>query len=49
MIGRVAVAWHRGETEEGEREVDKGGPRCNFIEMQGPYCNAQITFKPELK
>jgi hypothetical protein len=26
-------------------EEDEGGPRCNFIEMQGPYCNALINFK----
>jgi hypothetical protein len=35
--------------EEREREVDEGGPNCNFVEMQGPYCNASITFKPVLK
>jgi hypothetical protein len=33
-----AVACGRGETEEREREVDEGGPKCNFREMQGPYC-----------
>jgi hypothetical protein len=36
-------------TEEREREVDEGGPGCNFGEMQGPYCNASITFNPVLK
>jgi hypothetical protein len=36
-------------TEEREREVDEEGPNCNIIEMQGPYCNASITFKPVLK
>jgi hypothetical protein len=36
-------------TEEREREVDEEGPKCNIIEMQGPYCNAYITFKPRLK
>jgi hypothetical protein len=45
----VAAACGRGETEEREREVDEGGPKCNFREMQGPYCNASITFKPVLK
>jgi hypothetical protein len=32
--------------EEIGPEEDEGGPRCNFIEMQGPYCNSLITFKP---
>jgi hypothetical protein len=45
----VAAACGRGETEEREREVDEGGSKCNFREMQGPYCNASITFKPVLK
>jgi hypothetical protein len=45
----VVAACGRGETEEGEREVDEGGLKCNFREMQGPYCNASITFKPVLK
>jgi hypothetical protein len=45
----VAAACGRGETEEREREVDEGGPKYNFREMQGPYCNASITFKPEPK
>jgi hypothetical protein len=45
----VAVACGKGETEEREREVDEGGPKCNFREMQGPYSNASITFKPVLK
>jgi hypothetical protein len=45
----VAVACRRGETEEREREVDEGGSKRNFREMQGPYYNASITFKPVLK
>jgi hypothetical protein len=45
----VAAACGRGETEEGEREVDKEGLNCNFREMQGPHFNASITFKPVLK
>jgi hypothetical protein len=45
----VAAARGRGKTEEGEREVDEGGPKYNFRKMQGPYCNASITFKPVLK
>jgi hypothetical protein len=36
----VAAACGRGETEERKRGVDEGGPKCNFREMQGPYCNA---------
>jgi hypothetical protein len=43
---RRATEKNRGE---GEREVDEGGSKCNFREMQGPYCNASITFKPVLK
>jgi hypothetical protein len=35
--------------EEREREIDEEGPKCNIIELQGPYCNASITFKPVLK
>jgi hypothetical protein len=45
----VAAACGRGETEEVGREVDEEGLNCNFREMQGPYCNASITFKPVLK
>jgi hypothetical protein len=45
----VAAACGRGETEEGEREVDEEGLNCNFREKQGSYCNASITFKPVLK
>jgi hypothetical protein len=37
------------ETEEREREVDEGGRSCKLQKVQGPYYNAQITFKPELK
>jgi hypothetical protein len=33
----------------GGREVDEGGLDCNFQKGQGPYYNAQVTFKPELK
>jgi hypothetical protein len=45
----VAAACGRGEAEEREREVDEGGPVCNFRELQGPYCNISITFKPVLE
>jgi hypothetical protein len=45
---RVAVARGR-ETEEMGREVDEGGPSCQFQKIQGPHCNAQVTFIPELK
>jgi hypothetical protein len=45
----VAAACGRREAEEREREVDEGGLKCNLREMQGPYCNASITFKPVLK
>jgi hypothetical protein len=48
MAGRAAAARGR-ETEEREREVDEGGPSCKLQKVQGPYCNAQITFKPVLK
>jgi hypothetical protein len=47
--GAVAVACGRGEIEEREREVDEGGPKCNFRELQGPYYNVPITFQPVLK
>jgi hypothetical protein len=47
-LARAAAARGR-ETEEREREVDEGGPSCKLQKVQGPYCNAQITFKPELK
>jgi hypothetical protein len=30
-------------------EEDDGGPSCKKQKIQGPYCNAQITFKPVLK
>jgi hypothetical protein len=46
MAGAAHMA---GRTEEREREVDEGGPNCNFRETQGPYYNASITFKPVLK
>jgi hypothetical protein len=36
-------------TEEREREVDEEGPKCDITELQGPYCNASITFKPVVK
>jgi hypothetical protein len=48
MAGRATAARGR-ETEERGREVDEGGLDCYFQKGQGPYCNAQITFKPELK
>jgi hypothetical protein len=51
-----AHGWQSGgggvraeKIEEREREVDEGGPKCNITEMQGPYCNDLITFKPVLK
>jgi hypothetical protein len=47
-LARAAAARGR-ETEEREREEDKGGPSCKLQKVQGPYCNTQITFKPELK
>jgi hypothetical protein len=48
--GRVRAAAARGRgTEEREREVDEGGPSCKLQKVQGPYCNAQITFELELK
>jgi hypothetical protein len=37
--GRATAARGR-ETERRERQVDEGGPKCNFREMQGPYCKA---------
>jgi hypothetical protein len=40
----VAAACGRGETEEMEREVDEGGPKYNFREMQGPYCKCINNF-----
>jgi hypothetical protein len=41
----------RAAESRGDRglEEDDGGPRCNITEMQGPYCNDLITFKPVLK
>jgi hypothetical protein len=56
MAGAAHMAgqWRQRAAEEKqrrerEREVDEGGPECNFREMQGPYCNASIAFKPVLK
>jgi hypothetical protein len=43
--GGVRQRRNRGGTEGGRRR----GPKCNFREMQGPYGNASITFKPVLK
>jgi hypothetical protein len=37
------------ETEEREREVDEGGPKCNITGIQGPYYKDLITFKAVLK
>jgi hypothetical protein len=45
----TAAACGRGETEEGERGVDKEGLKCNIREKQGLHCKAPITFKPVLK
>jgi hypothetical protein len=48
--GRTAMAvCRRGETEEGEKEVDEGGLKRNFREKQGLHYKASITFKPVLK
>jgi hypothetical protein len=43
--GGVRQRRNRGGREGGRRR----GPKCNFREMQGPYCNASITFKSVLK
>jgi hypothetical protein len=43
--GGVRQRRNRGGREGGRRR----GPKCNFREMQGPYCNASITFKLLLK
>jgi hypothetical protein len=48
MAGRAALARGR-EIEERGREVDEGGPSCKLQKIQGPHCNAQVTFKLELK
>jgi hypothetical protein len=51
----AAHGWQSGGgmTQRGNRggggEVDEGGLDCNFQKVQGLYCNAQTTFKPELK
>jgi hypothetical protein len=41
--------WRGRETEERGREVDERGPGCKKQKVQGPYCKAWVTFKPELK
>jgi hypothetical protein len=48
--GRPVRRQRRAQRNRGGGgEVDEGGLDCNFQKVQGPYCNAQITFKPELK
>jgi hypothetical protein len=48
---RPVAANHARGRDRGDQglEEDDGGPRCNFIEKQGPYFNDLITFKPVLK
>jgi hypothetical protein len=43
--GGVRQRRNTGGRERGRRR----GPNCNFRKMQGPYCNASITFKPVLQ
>jgi hypothetical protein len=48
--GRLVRRQRRAQRNRGGGgEVDEGGLDCNFQKVQGPYCNVQITFKPELK
>jgi hypothetical protein len=49
--GRPAAEITRAAESRGDRglQEDDGGPRCNITEMQGPYYNDLITFKPVLK
>jgi hypothetical protein len=48
---RPAAEITRAADSRGDRghKEDDGGPRRNITEMQGPYCNARVTFKPGLK
>jgi hypothetical protein len=49
MAGRAAAAVEQRSRGGRRAEGGRRGLFCDSPKVQGLYCNAQITFKPELK